>query len=482
MLRNLFILSVIVLIAFSCSSGETTQPNIVFIIADDISWNDFGCYGNEDVMTPNIDRLAAEGLKFNNVFLTASSCSPSRTSIISGRYPHNTGAAELHTPLPAHLTVFPEELKDAGYFTAASGKWHMGEAAKRAFDTLTITNFGPGGEKHWLNMLRERPAGKPFFLWLASIDAHRGWSADTIPNPHDPSTLEVPVGTADMPATKKDLASYYNEVKRFDRYVGLVHDELERQGVASNTLVIVCADNGRPFPRAKTRVIDAGMKTPFIAWWPDGIDQPGSEVDALVSIIDLAPTLTSLAGLEPDKYFQGRSFENLFSEPDATFRNYVFSEHNWHDYEAYERMVRSKDYLYIYNGRPQLANQGPADAVTSPSMMDILGQVEKGGLDEAMMDVIRVPRPPRELYLVKEDPYQLENVAEVPAYKGIMDEMEDVLARWQEATADTEPEVITKDWYLREARKYIQTEQHGIRGEMPGAALGADTVTADGPF
>jgi len=482
MLNRTCSLIVLALLMFSCSTSSTEQPNIVFIIADDISWNDFGCYGNADVMTPNIDRLAREGLKFNNVYLTASSCSPSRTSIISGRYPHNTGAAELHTPLPEHLTPFPLQLKEAGYFTAASGKWHMGEAAKRAFDTLTITNFGPGGEKHWLNMVKERPDGKPFFLWLAAIDAHRDWSADTIPDPHDPAGLSVPVGLADMEETRQDLASYYNEVKRFDRYVGLVHREIIRQGEASNTLIIVCADNGRPFPRAKTRVIDAGMKTPFIAWWPRGISHPGEEVDALVSIIDLAPTLTSLAGVTPDRYYQGKSFEHLFSEPGAAFRNYAFAEHNWHDYEAYERMVRSDEYMYIYNGRHELANQGPADAVTSPSMMDILDLSEQGETDEAMEDVILVPRPMRELYLVDEDPSQLENLAEVPGYKGVLDEMQEVLTRWQEETYDTEPEVITHDWYLRKARSYVKTDQHGIRGEMPGTALRADTVTSSGPF
>lgn len=480
-----FLLLIPILFFTSCKNEPKGPPNIVFIVADDIGWNDLGCYGNEQVRTPYINRLAREGLKFNNVYLTASSCSPSRTSIISGRYPHNTGAAELHTPLPGHLPVFPELLKEAGYFTAASGKWHMGEAAKRGFDTLAIEDIGPGGEKHWLSMLNERPKDRPFFLWLASTDAHRDWSADTIANPHDPAQLTVPAGMADMPGTRQDLASYYNEISRFDRYVGEVFREIIRQGEAPNTVIIVCSDNGRPFPRAKTRVIDAGIKTPFIFWWPQGIARHGSEIDALVSIIDLAPTLTDLAGLPPDPYFQGRSFKHLVRDEEAqdTFRNVLFAEHNWHDYEAYERMVRTEDYMYIYNGLPQFANQGPADAVISPSMQDIYHFIDSTGTtDTAMMDVLLAPRPSEELYLVAEDPDQLVNLAEVPAYREVLERMRQLLQEWQTATADTEPEQLTADWYLRKAEAYIRTDQHGIRGEMPGAALGADTVTASGPF
>ncbi|MCF8226448.1 MAG: sulfatase [Bacteroidales bacterium] len=477
---NAFLILLFTLL-FSCKE-DTDPPNMVFIIADDISWNDFGCYSNGDVRTPNIDRLASEGLKFNNVYLTASSCSPSRTSIISGRYPHNTGAAELHTPLPAHLTVFPEELRKAGYHTGASGKWHMGEPAKRGFDTLTITDIGPGGEKHWLNMIRERPMDKPFFFWLASIDAHRDWSADTCPNPHDPDLLTVSAGLADMAGTRQDLASYYNEVQRFDRYVGLVFDELKKQEVLDNTLVIVMADNGRPFPRAKTRVYDSGMKTPFIAWWPAGIEQPGTEVNALVSIIDLAPTFTSLAGLEPDKYYQGKSFSELFLNPAASFRNYVFAEHNWHDYEAYERMVRSVEYMYVYNGRPQFANQGPADAVTSPSMQDLYKLEAAGKLNSDQLDVLVSPRKEEELFYMADDPVQLLNVTGKPDHAPGLEMMRTMLRMWQQQTADTKPGELTPDWYLRKADSYVQTKMHGIRGEMPGASLRADTVTRGGPF
>lgn len=481
MFNRIVFIGFLFLLTHSCAQ-KPELSNIVFIIADDISWNDFGCYGNPDVRTPNIDRMAAEGLKFNNVYLTASSCSPSRTSIISGRYPHNTAAAELHTAMPGHLPVFPEELKAAGYFTGASGKWHMGEAAKRGFDTLAIENVGPGGEDHWISLLRERPANKPFFFWFAALDAHRAWSADSCDNPHDPDQLSVPVGLANLPGTRQDLASYYNEVQRFDSYVGMVRSELERQGVLDNTLIIVMADNGRPFPRAKTLVFDSGMKTPFIAFWPKGIQLPGEQVNALVSVIDLAPTFTSLAGIESNKFYQGRSFTHLFASPDKAFREVVFAEHNWHDYEAYERMVRTQDDMYVYNGRPLFANQGPADAVTSPSMKDLLQLQEANTLTDAQSYVFQSPRRVEELYLMSDDHDQLNDLSADPAYESKLIELRSVLKEWQSQTADTEPAALTPDWYLRRSETYTNTEVHSIRGEMPGIALRADTVTSPGPF
>ena len=162
----IFFLSLLFLTSCSVHEKTTDKPNIILIIGDDISWDDIGCYGNPSVHTPNIDKLAAEGLLFNNAFITSSSCSPSRCSIITGRYPHNTGAAELHTPLPAHLKFFPELLRQNGYFSALLAKWHEGENTRRAYDTL-ITGMdknGSGGEAQWINVLRYRPKNKPFFL------------------------------------------------------------------------------------------------------------------------------------------------------------------------------------------------------------------------------------------------------------------------------------------------------------------------------
>ena len=131
----LFFLLVVV-----CGAVAQDRPNIVFIIADDMAWDDSGAYGNPEVPTPNIDRLASQGMRFDKAFLTASSCSPSRSSIITGRYPHNTDAEELHWPLPAEQITFVEKLRDGGYWTAAAGKWHLGDAVRDRFDVVRETD------------------------------------------------------------------------------------------------------------------------------------------------------------------------------------------------------------------------------------------------------------------------------------------------------------------------------------------------------
>ena len=446
-----------------------TSPNIVFIIADDVSWNDIGCYGNEVVKTPNIDRLAQEGLRFTNTFLTASSCSPSRCSIISGRYPHSNGAAELHTDLPESEIPFPLLLKKNGYYTAQAGKWHMGPATHRAFDRYTDGNGydnGDGGEDNWVRFLKERPEDQPFFFWLASYDAHRPWGADTFKITHEPARINIPVYFTDTPETRQDMTSYYNEIARFDYHIGKVKDELKKQGVLDNTVIIVIADNGRPFPRCKTRVYDSGMKTPFIVSWPKGIKNRGATVTNLVSAVDIAPAILELAGITPPASYQGVSFTPALKNPLAAGRTAVFSEHNWHDYEAHERMVRTKDFLYVLNARPNLSNGGPADSKRSATQQALNALRDGGRLTAAQTDVFVIPRPAEELFNLKNDPQQLINVASLPEYQGKLEEMRNLLTNWQKDTGDTTPDDLTPDWYDRETGKALKIERK--RGSMPG--------------
>jgi N-sulfoglucosamine sulfohydrolase len=445
------------------------KTNFVVIIADDVSWNDFGCYGNDVVKTPNIDQLAREGIRFTNAYLTASSSSPSRCSIISGRYPHSNGAAELHTPLPERMIPFPLLLKNSNYYTAHAGKWHFGPSVHRAFNRYTDENGydnGNGGEDNWVRFLRERPRDKPFFFWLASHDAHRPWGADTFKITHDPGLVNIPPYFADTPETRRDIASYYNEIARFDYHVGKVREELMRQGVLNNTVIIVMADNGRPFPRCKTRVYDSGMKTPFIVFWPDGIKSKGEISSSLVSSIDLAPTILELAGVSIPEEFQGVSFTEVLKNPSAEVRTAIFSEHNWHDYEAHERMIRTKEFLYVLNSRPWLTNCGPADSKGSPTQAALNNLRDEGKLTPAQADVFIVPRPAEELYDVKNDPEQLLNLASMPEYQEQLNEMRRLLNNWQFNTGDTTPEDLTPDWYDRETGKALKIEQQ--RGTMPG--------------
>lgn len=482
-MKHFFVLILLNLYFLIALNAQQEKPNIIVFIADDVSWDDFGCYGNTQVKTPNIDQLAKNGLKFDNFYLTASSCSPSRNSIITGRYPHNTGAAELHTTPPLDMISFPELLRNNDYYSALAGKFHMGPYAKRGFDIMYegYKINGDGGEESWVTSLKERQNNKPFFMWFASLDAHRDWGPNKFSGTHEPSKIVPPFYLSNGVETKSDLAKYYDEIKRFDFYIGEVVNELKAQKELDNTLIIIMSDNGRPFPHSKTRVNDRGIKTPFIMHWPKGINKKGVSSESLISAVDIAPTLLALAGVESPEQFQGHSFDQLLIKPDQTFRNYVFAEHNWHDYEAHERMVRNKNYMYILNSRPLQPQNGPADAVGSTSFKELEILRDKGKLSAIQADVFMIPRPHEELYDYDSDPQQLINVASLPEYAETLQHMRSVLKEWMIDTTDNIPENLTKDWYLKEAG-LIKTEFHNIRGEMPGEKLNATKNNAKGAF
>ena len=479
-MRFRYFLIACLLSGFVHHAARSERPNFIIVIGDDISWNDLSCYGHPAVKSPQLDKMASTGVKFTNTYLTASSCSPSRCSIISGRYPHNTGAAELHTPLPEGMPTLPGELKKAGYYTASAGKWHMGPNVRSHFDLVIDKDNGNGGHKNWVKVLKERPTDKPFFMWFASHDAHRVWHADDFGVPHDPGQSVVPLYLADAVGTRQDLASYYNEIQRLDHYLGLVREELQKQGVIDNTLVLYMADNGRPFPRAKTRVYDSGMKTPFVLSWPEGQGSANVESNSLISVIDIAPTFLELAGVDVGPTFQGLSFAEVIKDPEAEHRNYVFAEHNWHDYEAHERMVRTKHFMYVVNNRPNLPNQGPADSNRSPSYEDLKSTRDSGRLNHAQADVFSVPRPQEELFDCLLDPEQLSNIAMNEKYGEILGDLRSVMERWILETGDNTPANLTTSWYDTESGGRLDMEQK--RGEMPGLKTNAIKNNNKGPY
>lgn len=286
MISSFWFRSLVALAAFSVMEVRAAdglagrRPNIILFIADDMAWDDSTPYGHPHIKTPSLARMAREGLRFDNAFLTCSSCSPSRCSIITGQYPHSTGASELHLPLPGEQVTFVEKLRESGYYTAASGKWHLGQSTRKKFDTVV------DGVDKWVSTLQGCPTDQPFFGWFAFVDPHRPYAANAITEPHTPGDVVVPPYLPDVPETRRDLALYYDEITRLDGVVGRVLDELQQRGQAENTLVLFISDNGRPFPRCKTTVYDSGIKTPCFAWWP-GTLKPGSVSSSLVSTVDL---------------------------------------------------------------------------------------------------------------------------------------------------------------------------------------------------
>lgn len=484
------------------------RPNIIFFIADDVSWNDIGCYQNEQsysglvARTPHIDQLAKDGRRFDNAFLTASSCSPSRSSIITGRYPHNCGrASELHQPIAAHLPWFPRLLKDAGYYTALVGKHHMSSVEGKkssqppAFDFVSrgISPSNRGGHAEWVQTVKNRPMDQPFFFWFASLDAHRAWDGDRdwIEEEYGPRHKagdgDVPAFLVDNEATRSDLASYRNEVTRFDHFIGRVISELRRQKILENTLIIVMADNGRPFPRAKTRLHDSGMKTPLVVHWPKRLQQPGTPTKSLVSAIDVAPTVLSVAGVDVPQTMQGVSFLPTITSPTAVVRTVAFSEHNWHDYEAHGRSVRTDNgWLYIKNNRPNLPWQGPADSVRSPSHVALRkARDDSTKLTDAQADIFLTPRPVEELYYTPHDPLQVHNLASDQQYEKSLARMRMLLGRWTEETLDSVPDNLSRDEFHRETGEPLEIDKKTkdwFRGTPAGWDRKASRALGRGPI
>jgi N-sulfoglucosamine sulfohydrolase len=446
-------------------------PNIVLIIADDMAWDDSGVYGNPNVSTPNIDKLAGEGMLFHNAFLTASSCSPSRCSIITGRYPHNTDAEELHWPLPKEQVTFVEKLKEAGYWTAAAGKWHLGDEVRDRFDVIRETDTsgfqlptGAEGQKgefvetmegeeqsgctEWVPLLKARPKDQPFFLWLAALDPHRPYHEGISESSTDPAKVRVAPYHLDTPEVRKDYALYYDEIQRLDRYVGMVMAEISRQGIEEETMVIFMSDNGRPFPRDKTTVYDSGIKTPFIVRWPAKV-KAGSVTKSLVSAIDLAPTFLTMAGLKVEESFQGTSLLPILDDPKAVVREVIVAEQNWHDYEAHVRAVRAEEFKYIRNGYPDLTLTPSADGVRSPTFQAMIKLHAEGKLTEAQSVYFVKPRPREELYHSAVDPHELKNLMGDPAYDKELVALRAALEKWEKDTKDKVPELRTADEFDR---------------------------------
>lgn len=467
-------------------SAAYERPNFIMFIADDVSFNDFGCYGHPTINTPNVDALAKGGMIFHNAYLTTSSCSPSRTSIISSRYPHNTGAPELHQKAQHNtpLALYPMELKKAGYYTVQSGKAHFNLQVKEAFDKFyEKEKAGPTGSDRWVKCIQEAPKDKPFFMWFASTDAHRAWQTpQQKAGTHTLEDVIVPPYMFDGPETREDLKKYYNEVQSYDRAIGNVVKELKKQGRYENTLLVIIADNGRPFPRDKNWMYDSGIKTPFVVHWPKEVKE-GLSSNSLVSVLDIGPTFLELAGIKKPETMQGVSFKKLLNEPNTSVRDFTFSERNWHDQRGHTRMVRFKDFAYMRNNRPELFGFNITHHMKGPAYIELAKEWKKGTLNKAQLDVFQTPRPTELLFNIKNDPDQLKDLTSHPEHKDILNKLRKIMDQWEKETGDTIPlsEKMTPDRHLPDWSKNDFGKKVPY-GEFPGQISEAHLINNPGPI
>jgi N-sulfoglucosamine sulfohydrolase len=411
-------------------STEDARPNIIVFLADDLGWRDVGVYGNRFIRTPNIDRLAGAGLRVQYAFGTSPQCSPSRISMLTGKYPHTTRTEDLHTPLQRGERILPSLLQAQGYFTGHMAKTHYGPEAERQFQWYSGTVADS-----FSAFLREA-GSRRFFLWVGFREPHRPY-ADSIPRIHQPRRVVVPPYLADTPETRSDLARYYDAISSMDAEIGRVMAELERRKLKENTLVIFLSDNGAPFPREKGTLYDAGTRTPLILTWPKVVS-PGQVYDrGIVSTLDLPGTLLEVAGSNPAAT-KRRSFATLLTNAAGyAGSHYVFSERNWHDCDEHQRAVRTSRFKLIrtdaYTDLPLCT---AADIGNSPSFRSLRSRARAGRLTAAQQRLFEVPRARLELYDVIADPWELNNVAEDPRYARELRELTAALQQWMEESDD----------------------------------------------
>jgi N-sulfoglucosamine sulfohydrolase len=433
------------------------QPNILLAIADDWSWPHAGAYGDPTVKTPAFDRIAREGVLFTRAFAAAPSCTPSRAALLTGRAPHQLEeGGVLHGFLPERHPVYTDLLEQSGYYVGYTRKgWGPGrfEAGGRTRN--------PAGQPFgdFETFLRGRPAGRPFAFWFGSQDPHRPYEEGSgAASGIDLASIRVPAFLPDTPEVRRDLADYFFEVQRFDRELGEIVERLRTLGELDNTLIVITADNGMPFPRAKANVYDGGARVPFAMRWP-GRAKTGLVSNAFISLSDLAPTFLEAASLKPPvAVMSARSILGIAAGGSAPGRDNVFLERERHanvrkgDLSYPVRAVRTDEWLYIRNLRPDRWPAGdPEMYVAVGPYGDIDGGLSKTLLLARRNDPAIAPffalatakRPAEELYDLQADPGQLMNVAAEAKHGAIKARLRQMLDEWMRTTGD--PRATTDD-------------------------------------
>lgn len=420
----------------SAGPGKRSLPNLVFLISDDQSYPDAGCYGDKFLATPNIDRLAREGLRFDRAFAPSPSCSPSRSAILTGESPHETGTSRFRSPMPTSQKTILGYLKSRGYYTGAFKKVHQGAAFWKRWDFQ-------GHSQPIHSFFKARPKDRPFFLHVGYHDPHRPYlPGERFPVHNTREEVMVPGFLPDSPWVRKDLSHYYDAIERLDVHIGKFLELLDQQGLAENTLLIFTADQGMPFPGAKGTLYDPGLQVPLVARWPENI-KPGGVSSQLVSLIDLAPTWLEAAGMRPPADMDGSSFLGLLRGRSFNPRKEIYAERNYHTHLDLIRCVRDTHYKLIHNFLPEVPYRPLSDIARSPSWRSIEHLHHTGKLSPALTKkYFGKPRPEVEFYDLEKDPWELENRAGDAAYAGPIRKLREKLSQWMVKTHDFLPPPI----------------------------------------
>ena len=410
--------------------SHASKPNIVVYISHDTG-RFIGPYGVRTVHTPSADRVAAEGVLFENCFCAAPQCSPSRAALFTGRYPHANGVmglthADFAWDMLRSETHAAQWLKSLGYDTMGTGSLHEIRTREgRGFDTVLnvplARRVGPELDA-WLAG-RSDPS-KPFYAQIATIETHRGFLRDGVVA-DDSLGVTVQAPLRDTPSVREDFAGLQGSVRRWDEGLGAILDVLDRRGYAENTILVVTADHGIPMPRAKVSLYDPGIGVMLLIRWPNGHIPPGRRFGEMVSNVDILPTLLEAVGVGPVPEMQGRSFWPLLAGGPYQERDKVYAEMTFHAYYDPMRCVRTKQYKYIRYFEMGKAAHMTSDNANSPSSVDNRDHLKLDG-----------HHPHEELYDLEADPHESENLAGDPAYERVRADLSKALADWMHDTDD----------------------------------------------
>jgi N-sulfoglucosamine sulfohydrolase len=432
-------------------AAEPKPRNVVLLIADDLGFQ-LGCYGDKAIRTPNIDALAKNGVRFTHAFAAVSSCSPSRATIYTGRHTHTNGQYGLahgghnfHTF--ANVRGLPALLKTNGYRTGIVGKIHVLPKSVYPFEVEMVKDIG--GNRGVAEMGRQARRffrdsdDKPFALVVGFSDPHRSAKGFGNENKYpgvkeiayDPGAVNVPYFLSDKEDVRRDLADYYQSISRLDQGVGFVLDALKETKHADDTLVIFLSDNGPPFPGAKTTLYDSGVHLPLIVSSPVQKKRGGVN-KAMVSWIDVLPTILDWTGSKAPPTLTGRSVLPILDEENPKGWDVVYGSHQFHEVTMYYpmRMIRTRTHKYIRNIAYKLDYPFAADIYNSPTWQGILRRGDKKMGERTVESFVH--RPLEELYDLERDPHELKNVAADPAYADALKDLRARLKTWQEKTRD----------------------------------------------